>query len=190
MLCYVEKKCLASVSSLLRRTQIHVGPAMEKTMADSYDVRRENAALRERISTLNAASLRINASLDLDTVLGEAVDSACGLTGARYGIITTVDEAGEHSGSVYSGFSEEQRREMLALPDKARVFEHLRDLPGPVRAAALRPLVRSRGLELCPVFSRAFQGAPLRHREECTWATSPSPRGRAARPATTSPRRC
>ncbi len=134
-------------------------------MASSDDVRRENAALRERISTLNAAILRINASLDLETVLGEAVDSACGLTGARYGIITTIDEAGEHSGAVYWGFGEEQRREMLALPDKARLFEHLRDLPGPVRAADLSALVRSLGLEPSPVFSRAFQSAPLRHRE-------------------------
>ena len=39
-------------------------------MTHSDDARRENEALRARISTLNAAILRINASLDLDTVLG------------------------------------------------------------------------------------------------------------------------
>ena len=51
-------------------------------MTDSDHARRENAALREHISTLNAAILRISATLDLDTVLREAVESARGLTGA------------------------------------------------------------------------------------------------------------
>ena len=40
--------------------------------------------LEDRLSTLCAAVLRINASLDLDAVLQEAVDSARALTGARY----------------------------------------------------------------------------------------------------------
>ena len=53
-------------------------------MTDSGDPRRENEALRERISTLNAVILRISATLDLDTVLAEAVESARKLTGARY----------------------------------------------------------------------------------------------------------
>ncbi|MCY4382465.1 MAG: hypothetical protein OXE44_04870 [Nitrospinae bacterium] len=54
---------------------------------------------RERISRLSAAILRIIASLDVDTVQREVVESACALIGARNGVITTVDEAaGEHSG--------------------------------------------------------------------------------------------
>ena len=40
-------------------------------MTESSDLKREIAALRQRTATLNAAILRINASLDLDTVLGE-----------------------------------------------------------------------------------------------------------------------
>ena len=63
-------------------------------MAESDELKRENEALRERIVTLNAAILRISASLDLDTVLGEVVDSARALTGARYGLIAAVDESG------------------------------------------------------------------------------------------------
>ena len=39
--------------------------------------------------------LRISASLDLDTVLHEAVESARALTGARYGVVTTLDESGQ-----------------------------------------------------------------------------------------------
>ena len=56
-------------------------------MTQSDDARTENRALRERISTLNGAILRISASLDLDTVLAEAVESARGLAGARYGAV-------------------------------------------------------------------------------------------------------
>ena len=129
------------------------------------DVRRENRALRKRISALNAAILRINASLDLDTVLGAAVESARGLTGARYGIITALDEAGADRETVYSGFTAEQRREMAALSGKVRLFEHLRDLPAPLRVADLSGYMRPLGLEPSPMFSRAFQAAPLRHRE-------------------------
>ena len=52
-------------------------------MTQCDELKRENAALRERIATLSAAIARISASLDLDTVLGEVVDGACALTGAR-----------------------------------------------------------------------------------------------------------
>ena len=134
-------------------------------MTHSDEAGRENEALRERTSTLNAAILQINASLDLETVLSGAVASARKLTGARYGIITTINEAGEHQGSVYSGFTEEERREMSALPNKARLFEHLRDLPGPIRVADLSSYIRTLGLEPTSMFSRAFQAAPLRHGE-------------------------
>ena len=44
------------------------------------------------LSALGAAMLRISASLDLETVLHEVVDSARALTGARYGAIATIDE--------------------------------------------------------------------------------------------------
>ena len=50
--------------------------------------------LEERLSRLSEASLRINESLDFDTVLQKVLDSARALTGARYGVIATMDEAG------------------------------------------------------------------------------------------------
>ena len=63
-------------------------------MSDRDRTEAENAALRARISALSAASLRINASLDIETVLNEVVGSARALTGARYGAIATIDDAG------------------------------------------------------------------------------------------------
>ena len=46
----------------------------------------------DHISRLSAAILRISLSLDLATVLDEAVESARALTSARHGVITTIDE--------------------------------------------------------------------------------------------------
>lgn len=57
-------------------------------------LRRENAALRDGISSPSAAVLRVSASLDENTVLREIVGSARAPTGARYGAIVTIDEAG------------------------------------------------------------------------------------------------
>ena len=80
-------------------------------MNSTDETGRELEVLRERISALSAAILRISASLDLATVLQEAVDAARTLTAARYGIITTVDEAGKVCEFVTSGLTpDEQRR--------------------------------------------------------------------------------
>ena len=133
-------------------------------MRRSDELRRENEALRERIATLSAAILRISASLDLDTVLGEVVESARALTDARYGVIATVDEAGEVQDFVTSGFTPEEEQQLAAWPDGPRLFEHLRDLPGPLRLADLSGYVRSLGFSPARIFSRAFQGTPMRHR--------------------------
>ena len=63
-------------------------------MGNAGDLAQENEALRERLSRLSQASLRINESLDFDTVLQGVLDSACSLTGARYGVITLLDAVG------------------------------------------------------------------------------------------------
>ena len=134
-------------------------------MTQSRDARQEIEALRERNSTLSAAILRISATLDLDTVLGEVVESARELTGARLGVIATVDEAGVPTReSVFSGFTPEEEREIFAWPDNRRLFDHLRELSGPLRLGDLADYVRSLGIAPAPMFSRTFQGTPMRHR--------------------------
>ncbi len=133
-------------------------------MTDSHDARRENQALRERISTLNAAILRISATLDLDTVLAEVLESARGLTAARCGVIATVDEAGAPQDFVFSGFTPAEEQELAAWPDRGRLFQHLRELPGPLRLADLSDYVRSLGMAPTRTFARTCQGAPMHHR--------------------------
>ena len=131
---------------------------------DSDDARREIEALRERTATLNAAILRIGATLDLDTVLAEVVESARGLTGARYGVIATVDDAGAPADFMFSGFTPEKQQALFTWPDSGRLFQHLRELPGPLRLADLSGYVRSLGIAPAPTFSRTFLGTPMRHR--------------------------
>ena len=134
-------------------------------MAELDDLKRENEALRRRIATLNAAILRINASLDLETVLGEVVESARALTGARWGIIATVDEAGAPGDFVFLGFTPEEQLELYTWPDSARLFAHFRELPGPLRVDDLSAYVSALGIEPPAAFSRTFQGTPMRHRD-------------------------
>ena len=133
-------------------------------MPRSADLKRENEALRQRIAALNAAILQINASLDLDTVLREVVESARALTGARWGVIATVDEAGAPLDFVFSGFTPEEQHALYTWPDSARLFAHFRGLDGPVRVDDLAGYVRALGIEPAPAFARSFQGTPMRHR--------------------------
>ena len=128
------------------------------------ELRRENEALRDRISRLSAAVLRISASLDLDTVLREVVESARALTGARYGVIITLDQSGPVRDFVTSGLTPEEHRRLESWSDGPRLFEHLRDLPGPLRLGDGRSFVRALGFSSDRLPTGTLQGTPMRHR--------------------------
>ena len=82
-------------------------------MNDLGELRRENRALRHRFSRLSSTVLRIDSSLDLDTVLREVVDSARALTGAAQGVITTVDAGGGLADFVTSGLPGEEVKALV-----------------------------------------------------------------------------
>ena len=131
------------------------------------DVRdRQIATLRERLSRLSDASLRINESLDLDDVLQGVLESARTLTGAHYGIITTLDDAGLLENLRVSGLTVEDARRIWDIPDGQRFFDYLCAIPGPVRVADLGSYAAAMGLsELrTPMPIGAFLGVPIRHR--------------------------
>ncbi len=120
----------------------------------------------DRASRLSAAILRINQSLDVATVLEEAVESARALTGARHGVITTIDERGRVRDFVTSGFAPEERRTIVEWPDGPRLFERLRDLPAPLRVADVPGYLGSLGLSASPWGSKTLLGTPIHHRGE------------------------
>ena len=139
----------------------------EALRRENESLRRENEALRGRISRLNEAILRISGSLDLGTVLGQVVDSARGLTGARCGVITILDRQGQQlQDFVASGFTPDEHRQLFDWPDGLRLFEHLRDLPEAVRLADFPAYVRSLGFSADVIPSRTLQATPMRHRGE------------------------
>ena len=133
-------------------------------MSAPDESRREIAALRARISALSAASLRISASLDLETVLNEVVESARALTGARLGAIATIDEAGAPQDFVTSGITEAEHRAIVEWSEGPRLFEYFRDLEGPLRIADVSAYVQALGFPTDLLPSKTFQGTPMRHR--------------------------
>ena len=135
-------------------------------MSNSDDKDREIQALRERISALTAAILRISGSLDVGTVLREIAEAARTLTGARYAVITTVDGAGELEDAVLAGFTPEEERQVVEWSDNLQVFEALRDMPSPVRVSDMAGYVGDLGFSTDGVIIETFQGAPMHHRGE------------------------
>ena len=133
-------------------------------MSEPREPNPEADLLRERISSLSAAILRINASLDLVTVLREAIESARALTGARYGIVATVDEAGRAQEFVPSGLPPDEQHRLTSWPEARVLFEHLRELDGPLRLPDLPAFVRSLGIAPDPIPCKTYQGTPMRHR--------------------------
>ena len=119
---------------------------------------------RERFSRLCAAMLRISASLDVNTVLQEVVDSARALTSASYGMIATVDERGQPQDFITSGLTAEEHRQFAQWSDGPRLFEHLRHLPTPVKIADAPAYLRSHGFAAELFDSLAFLGMPMHHR--------------------------
>ena len=125
----------------------------------------DNQASHDRISGLSAAILRISDSLDLDTVLHEVVNGARALTRARFGVIATLDDAGQPQDFVSSGISADEHRQLEAWPDGLRLFEHLRDLPSPFQLSDLPAFVRELGFSADRLVGwENLLGTEMRHR--------------------------
>ena len=136
-------------------------------------------ALRDRLSRLSEASLRINESLDFDTVLQGVLDSARSLTGARYGAMTLLNDAVElppdwtptakAPGSnvplvdyFTSGLTEEQVRRMQDMPERILLFNYLSRIPETLRIPDLASHTISLGMaEFTALPVGPFLSAPL-----------------------------
>ena len=131
-------------------------------MPDERDRRIE--ALEQRISSLSAAVLRINESLDLPTVLREVTEVACALTATTHGVIATTNANGEVLEYVSVGFTDEEHRGMAEWPEGPRLFAQMRELPAPLKLANLAEWVRELGFATDLLPPAAVMGMPLRHR--------------------------
>ena len=144
-------------------------------MEQADDQAREIAELRDRLSRLSQASLRINESLDFDTVLQGVLDSACSLTGARYGVITLLNVSGRIQDFLYSGLTPEESRQFAEFPNGMLFFEYLSNIQEPLRLRDFHSHIRSLGLpEFQPPMAVStplpFLAAPIRHQGESVGA--------------------
>ena len=149
-----------------------LGAGQGGKMNQSEEREREIAELRDRLSRLTEASLRINESLDFDTVLQGVLDSARSLTEARSGVITLLDDSGRIADFLSSGMTAEEAGLLWEMPDGMRLFEYLGRSREPLRLRDLLGHVRSLGLPSsarrwrwdpsCPLWPRrSFTGASL-----------------------------
>ena len=138
-------------------------------MTKSNEPNPEAAALRDRLTKLSEASLRINESLEFDAVLQEVVDSARSLTEARYGMTTLLDDEGRVQDCITSGLTPYQSRRMWFRPERDRLFEYFSGITEPLRLHDLHKHTRSEGLpEFRPQVplspSPALLAAPIHNR--------------------------
>ena len=147
-------------------------------MSDNDELRQEIARLRERMSRMSAASLRISESLDLESVLREVVDSARVLTGAANAAISTVDRGARVQDFISSGLTSEERRQLWDLPEGERLWGYLLQSSRPLRVDDLASHLDALGIATAPILRRSFLGRPFVIGAR-TSATSISPTRRA-----------
>ena len=131
------------------------------------DLKREIETLRNRLSGLSEAGVRITEDLDLDTVLQEVVDAARSLTGARISGLTALDEDGVLQAFITSGMAPEDHQKFVDLPGGPEFFAYLSSLPEPLRVSDFSAYTTALGLpEIGPPLGpvQGFLGAPIRHR--------------------------
>ena len=141
-------------------------------MSQAHNPTREVDLLRAQLTKLNQACLRINESLDFDTVLQGVLDGARSLANARYGVITLMDADGQIRDFLSSGLTIEQSQQFWNMPNGVTFFAHMSKIQEPLRIADFHSHTRALGLPEfrppMPVSSvLPFMAAPIHNREEC-----------------------
>ena len=139
------------------------------TQPDMRD--QEIRALRDRLSRLSEASLRITAGLDFNSVLQGVLDSARSLTGARYGVIALHSDEGVPEDFLSSGMTADESSRLWNIPGWPTHFAYLSRLQAPLRLPDLLSHIRSLGMpELLPPMDVSekvsFLAFPVLHRRE------------------------
>lgn len=122
-------------------------------------------ALRDRMTRLCDATLRINESLQFEKVLQVVLDSARDLTDSTYGVLTTLDKSKFPQDLVTSGIEEDDRRSLTQPnPQGLAVYNHLSSLRQPLRVSDFTKYITSVGIAFpLPFPFTALLTAPIRH---------------------------
>ncbi|MDE0337912.1 MAG: response regulator [Caldilineaceae bacterium] len=137
-------------------------------MEDSPYPQKELEALRVRLTMLTDATLRINESLDFDTVLQEVLDNSCALTEARVGVITILDQSGGIPFFLAHGLTFAEAEQLWTVQAGREVYEELSKDSTPLRLRDFQGFSRGLGLDemelpqsVSPMMS--LLAAPIRH---------------------------
>ncbi len=121
------------------------------------------SVLVDRLFRLNEACLRVSKTLELDSALQEIADSACFLTGARYGVVALFDEIGGFSHTVTSGMEPQQLERMETAPVGNGLLGYLNETEGTLRVADIKNHPRSLGLPPHHPPMTSFLGVQVSH---------------------------
>ena len=109
-----------------------------ETLNEADGLRREIQSLRDRLTGLSEASLRITQDLDLDTVLRGVIDGARSLTGARYGALLVFDDSGGVGDLITSGITSEEIALIRGQPRGRGLLGHPQRGPGAAETTKYR----------------------------------------------------
>jgi signal transduction histidine kinase len=116
----------------------------------------------DRTRGLVEAGIALTSELSLDAVLQKLVETAAGLTGARYAALGVLDPAGESlERFVTTGVDDETREAIGDLPHGRGILGVLIRDPRPLRLHDLRDDPRSAGFPPGHPVMRSFLGVPL-----------------------------
>ena len=99
-------------------------------------------------------------------MLEEVTDSARALTDAKYAATTVLDDANRLEEFVTSGLTPAERRSLAELPESARFFSHLNQMPGTLRINNVATYLASLGMAEWrpPVAVASLLVAPIRNK--------------------------
>ena len=103
---------------------------------------------------------------DLDSILQEAIDSACALTEARYGALLTFEESGDIGSLITSGITPEERRRLGDPPKGLGLLGYLNEIEGSLRVPDISGHASSVGFPDNHPPMKTFLGSPLRFQGE------------------------
>ena len=128
---------------------------------DETRARNDLKGLNERFYRLCEAMRILSQNLDINDVLNGIVTGARALTGAHYGLITTLDESGRLLDFGTSGFTLEERRLMVEMPRGIELLDYYHSLPYTWRTPDATVDVRGLGFDgSLPPFKAALY-API-----------------------------
>ena len=143
----------------------------ERDLVD--ELRLEVESLRNRLSRLSEASVRINESLDFETVLQGILNSARSLTGARFGLVLLRDDLRREQDFLVSGLTPHEHKLFMEwAKEEDLLFDFLIGLSEPFRGQDIFSDAESAGFRMfCPAIPMrcpmAYLAAPILSQSAC-----------------------